>query len=120
MRPGHASGLDVGSHIRQRGVVEDVLPMVREAAERVVLALPRKDVCPDIVGAPSLEIFDDRQHSNLKRNSTLRVDSLTIGYYSSSSERDLTMVHLALLLARPLLRPSAALQPAVRETKRSG
>src|SRR5260221_9582921 len=35
--------------------------MVREAAERVVLTLPREDVCADIVGAPSLEIFDDRQ-----------------------------------------------------------
>src|SRR5260221_2341757 len=38
-----------------------MLPMVREAAERVVLALPREDVRADIVGAPSLEIFDDRQ-----------------------------------------------------------
>src|SRR5258708_14762025 len=38
-----------------------MLPMVREAAERVVLALPREDVRADIVGAPSLEILDDRQ-----------------------------------------------------------
>ena len=38
-----------------------MLPMVREAAKRVVLTLPREDVCADIVGAPSLEIFDDRQ-----------------------------------------------------------
>src|SRR5882757_9070617 len=35
--------------------------MVREAAERVVLALPREDVCAETVGAPSLQIFDDRQ-----------------------------------------------------------
>jgi hypothetical protein len=35
--------------------------MVRETAERIVLTLPRKDVCADIAGAPSLEIFDDRQ-----------------------------------------------------------
>jgi hypothetical protein len=35
--------------------------MVREAAERVVLAFPPEDVCADIVCAPSLEIFDDRQ-----------------------------------------------------------
>jgi hypothetical protein len=35
--------------------------MVREAAERGVLALPREDVCADIVCAPSLEIFDDSQ-----------------------------------------------------------
>src|SRR6266481_4423024 len=48
-------------HIRQRGVLEDMLPMVREATERVVLTQPREDVCADIVGAPSLEIFDDRQ-----------------------------------------------------------
>src|SRR5258708_4578542 len=38
-----------------------MLPMVREAAERVVLTLPREDVCADIVGASSLEILDDRQ-----------------------------------------------------------
>src|SRR5467141_1693433 len=38
-----------------------MLPMVREAAKRVVLTLPREDVCANIVGAPSLEIFDDRQ-----------------------------------------------------------
>src|SRR5258705_7508884 len=48
-------------HIRQRGVLEDMLPMVREATERVVLTQPQEDVCADIVGAPSLEIFDDRQ-----------------------------------------------------------
>src|SRR6266849_364589 len=48
-------------HIRQRGVLEDMLPMVRKATERVVLTLPREDVCADIVGAPSLEMFDDRQ-----------------------------------------------------------
>src|SRR6266478_5114659 len=48
-------------HIRQRGVLEDVLPLVREAAKRVVLTLPWEDVCADIVGAPSLEIFDNRQ-----------------------------------------------------------
>src|SRR5229473_8090860 len=38
-----------------------MLPMVREAAKRVVLTLPWEDVCADIVGAPSLEIFDNRQ-----------------------------------------------------------
>src|SRR6266481_2176450 len=38
-----------------------MFPMVGEAAERVVLALSRKDVCADIVGAPSFEILDDRQ-----------------------------------------------------------
>ena len=35
--------------------------MVRKAAERSVLTLPREHVCADIVGAPSLEILDDRQ-----------------------------------------------------------
>src|SRR5712691_4122597 len=35
--------------------------MVRETAKRVVLTLPREDVCADIAGATSLEIFDDRQ-----------------------------------------------------------
>src|SRR2546422_11657389 len=35
--------------------------MARETAERVVLTLPREDECPDIEGAPSLEIFDNRQ-----------------------------------------------------------
>jgi hypothetical protein len=35
--------------------------MVREAAEGIVLALPRKNVCADLVGASSLEIFNDRQ-----------------------------------------------------------
>src|SRR6266851_3972856 len=35
--------------------------MVREAAERVVLTLPREDVCSETIGAPSLEIFDNRQ-----------------------------------------------------------
>src|SRR5689334_6115979 len=38
-----------------------MLPMVREAAERVVLTLPGKDVCADVVGAPLLEIFDHWQ-----------------------------------------------------------
>src|SRR5712664_2344685 len=38
-----------------------MLPMAREAAERVVLTLPRENVCAHIVGAPSLEIFDNRQ-----------------------------------------------------------
>jgi hypothetical protein len=52
---------DVGSHIGERGLLEEMLAMVREAAERVVLPLLRKDVCADIVCAPSLEIFDDRQ-----------------------------------------------------------
>src|SRR5258708_12318434 len=40
-----------------------MLPMVRDAAEGVVLALRREDVRADIVGAPSLEILDDRQHN---------------------------------------------------------
>jgi len=35
--------------------------MARETAERVVVTLPWEDECPDIEGAPSLEIFDDRQ-----------------------------------------------------------
>ena len=35
--------------------------MAREAAERVVVALPWENVCADIVGTPSLEILDDRQ-----------------------------------------------------------
>jgi hypothetical protein len=52
---------NAGSDIGYRGVLEEVLPMVRETAERVVLALTREDVCADIVGTPSLEIFDDRQ-----------------------------------------------------------
>ena len=38
-----------------------MFPMAREAAEGVVFTLPREDVCADIVGAPSLELFDDRQ-----------------------------------------------------------
>src|SRR5258707_1132203 len=38
-----------------------MLPMVRKAAKRVVLTLPREDVRTDIVGAPSFEILDDRQ-----------------------------------------------------------
>src|SRR5712664_3668302 len=38
-----------------------MLPMVREAAKRVVLTLPRENVCANIVSTPSLEIFDDRQ-----------------------------------------------------------
>ena len=35
--------------------------MVPEAAKRVVIALPWENVSADIVGAPSFEIFDDRQ-----------------------------------------------------------
>src|SRR6266851_4523400 len=38
-----------------------MLPMVREAAEGVVLTLPWEDVCADIVGAPSFKILDHRQ-----------------------------------------------------------
>src|SRR5216684_8512816 len=38
-----------------------MLPMVREAAEGVVLTLPWEDVCADIVGAPSFKVLDDRQ-----------------------------------------------------------
>src|SRR5882672_12014228 len=38
-----------------------MFPMIRETAERVVIALPRENVSADIVGAPSFEIFDDRQ-----------------------------------------------------------
>jgi hypothetical protein len=34
--------------------------MVREAAERVVLTLSWEDVCAETVGAPSLQLFDDR------------------------------------------------------------
>jgi len=33
--------------------------MVWKAAERVVLSLPWEDECAEIVGAPSLQIFDD-------------------------------------------------------------
>src|ERR1700730_8238347 len=50
-----------------------MLPMVRKAAERVVLTLPREDVCADIVGAPSLEIFDDRQANGTDGFSLLTV-----------------------------------------------
>src|SRR5215470_234467 len=35
--------------------------MVRETADRVVLSLSWKNVGANIIGAPSLEIFDDRQ-----------------------------------------------------------
>jgi hypothetical protein len=35
--------------------------MVREAAERVVLAQPREDVCSNTFSASSLRIFDDWQ-----------------------------------------------------------
>src|SRR6266581_3327698 len=38
-----------------------MLPMIREATKRVVLTLPRENVCADVVGTPLLEIFDDRQ-----------------------------------------------------------
>jgi hypothetical protein len=38
-----------------------MLPMAREAAKRVVLTLPRENVRPDVVSAPSFQIFDDRQ-----------------------------------------------------------
>src|SRR6266852_5404791 len=38
-----------------------MLPMVREAAERIVLTLPREDICAHIVNTPSLKVFDDRQ-----------------------------------------------------------
>src|SRR4030088_3127305 len=58
---GEAVTQDVRRHIRWRGVLEEMLPMVRKAAKRVVLTLPREDICADIVGAPSIEIFDDRQ-----------------------------------------------------------
>src|SRR6266851_4735807 len=58
---GKAVAQDVGSHVRERRVLEELLPMVGEAAERVVLALPREDVCAETVGAPSLQIFDGRQ-----------------------------------------------------------
>src|SRR5258705_13953770 len=44
-----------------------MLPMVPKAAERVVLTLSREDVCADIVGAPSLEILDDRQANGANR-----------------------------------------------------
>jgi hypothetical protein len=44
--------------------------MVRETAEHVALPPPREDVCADIVDAPSLEIFDDRQ-ANMKNGFTL-------------------------------------------------
>jgi hypothetical protein len=44
-----------------RGVLKEVLPLVGEAAERVVLAQPREDVCADAVGTSPLEIFDDRE-----------------------------------------------------------
>jgi hypothetical protein len=37
-----------------------MLPLVRETTERVVLTPTREDVCADIAGASSLEIFDDR------------------------------------------------------------
>lgn len=35
--------------------------MVWEAAKCVVPTLPREDVCADIIGAPSFEIFDNGQ-----------------------------------------------------------
>ena len=35
--------------------------MAREAAESVVLTLPGEDVCSNIDGAPSLQIFDNGQ-----------------------------------------------------------
>jgi hypothetical protein len=38
-----------------------MLPLVRKAAEGVVFALSCKLACPGVVGAPPLEIFDDRQ-----------------------------------------------------------
>ncbi len=63
---------DVRRHIRQRGVFKELLPMVRETAERVVLGLPWEDVCADMVAAPSFEILDDRQP-----NGTWRMPRLT-------------------------------------------
>src|SRR5712664_668059 len=38
-----------------------MFPMIRETAERVVIALPRENVSADIVGAPSFKILDHRQ-----------------------------------------------------------
>src|SRR5438874_2438659 len=38
-----------------------MFPMAREAAESVVLTLPGEDVCSNIDGAPSLQIFDNGQ-----------------------------------------------------------
>src|SRR3977135_2834387 len=50
-----------------------MLPMARETAERVVLALPRENKCADMVGATLLEIFDDRQSYGADRFTFLTV-----------------------------------------------
>ena len=57
-----------------------MLPMVRKAAECVVLTLARQNVCADMVGAPLLEILDD---------STGRMDSPSL---LSSNRKQLASV----------------------------
>src|SRR5216684_750220 len=47
--------------------------MVGEAAKRVILALPGKDICTNFVRASLLEIFDDRQANGANRFSFLTV-----------------------------------------------
>jgi hypothetical protein len=59
--------------------------MVREAAERVVLALPRQDVCAETIGAPSLQIFDDRQPNSMDSPSLLSSNRKQLDSVSASA-----------------------------------
>ena len=52
-------GRDVTSVKPRSLAIEEMLPMVREAAKRFILTLPREDICAHTVSAPSLKVFDD-------------------------------------------------------------
>jgi hypothetical protein len=56
---GEAVAQDVRRNVGQRRVLEDLLPMIREAAEGVVLSLAREDIGARQALAALLEILDD-------------------------------------------------------------
>src|SRR5262245_48903744 len=53
--------------VRQWRALEDLLPVVRDAAERIVLALTWKDINANCAYAPAFEILDDGKADGANR-----------------------------------------------------
>ena len=65
---------DVGRDIGERRVLEDLLPVVRETAERVVVAIAGEDICAGGCLPTRFEKLDNRQADRTDRGALLAVD----------------------------------------------
>lgn len=80
-----------------------MFPLDREAAECIVLAPSRENVCADIVGTPSLEIFHDRQaNDNVRKRRLSEAEYRILGRMLSDAtkqEKYVTIVDIIRQLA---------------------